>query len=84
MKLCAIVLMLAMCAGCAMSSNANTNTVPDPDGFDGALADFQKHLEDCPYPGAHVMVFARRWNIPEFVVQAYVPKTVIQDRGKTN
>ena len=83
MKLCTLILMLALSAGCAMSSKANSG-VPDPDGFDQALADFQSHLEHCPYPGAHVMVFARRWNIPEFVVQAYVPKTVIQDRGKTN
>jgi hypothetical protein len=71
-----------LAAGCTMSSKAN-QTAPDPDGFDTALANFQQHLNDCPYPAAHVMVFARSWSIPEFVVQAYVPKTVAFDKGKT-
>jgi hypothetical protein len=75
-----VVALLA--AGCAMSSKAN-QAAPDPDGFDTALANFQQHLNDCPYPAAHVMVFARSWNIPEFVVQAYVPKSVAVDKGKT-
>jgi len=29
------------------------------------------------------MVFARSWNIPEFVIQAYVPKAIAFDKGKT-
>lgn len=77
----ALTVVALLAAGCTMSSKAN-QAAPDPDGFDTALANFQQHLNDCPYPGAHVMVFARSWNIPEFVVQAYVPKSVALDKGK--
>jgi hypothetical protein len=84
MKFYGTLLVVALlAAGCAMSTRANNSQVPDPDGFDKALATFQQHLNDCPYPAAHVMVFARSWNIPEFVVQAYVPRNVVLDRGKT-
>ena len=77
-----LLVVALLAAGCAMSSKAN-QTAPDPDGFDLALSNFQQHLSDCPYPAAHVMVFARSWSIPEFVVQAYVPKSVSLDKGKT-
>ena len=77
-----LLLLALLAAGCAMTSKAN-QTAPDPDGFDAALSNFQQHLNDCPYPAAHIMVFARRWNIPEFVVQAYVPRGVAFDKGKT-
>jgi hypothetical protein len=79
-----LLIVALLTAGCAVSSRANNIQVPDPDGFDHALENFQRHLHDCPYPAAHVMVFARGWNIPEFVIQAYVPKEVIYDRGKTD
>jgi hypothetical protein len=84
MKFYGSLLVIALLAtGCALSSSANHIQAPDPDGFDQALANFQQHLNDCPYPAAHVMVFARSWNVPEFVVQAYIPKTVSIDKGKT-
>jgi hypothetical protein len=80
--LCGIVLLIALLtAGCGVSK-ANEHA-PNPDGFDQALSDFQQHLTECPYPAAHIMVFARSWNIPEFVVQAYVPKDVVMEKGKT-
>ena len=84
MRLCGTLLILTlMAAGCATSSRANQTQTPDPDGFDQALSNFQQHLNDCPYPAAHIMVFARSWNIPEFVIQAYVPKSVVYEKGKT-
>jgi len=53
------------------------------DAFDESLANFQHHLRTCPYPAAHAMQFARSWDIPEFVIHAYVPKDVTYDKGKT-
>jgi hypothetical protein len=78
-----LLIVALLTTGCATSSSANHTQAPNPDGFDQALSDFQQHLNDCPFPAAHVMVFARSWNIPEFVVQAYVPKSVVYDKGKT-
>jgi hypothetical protein len=77
-----LLVVVLLTAGCTMSSKAN-QSAPEPDGFDLALSNFQQHLNDCPYPAAHVMVFARSWNIPEFVIQAYVPKAIAFDKGKT-
>ena len=75
MKFYGTLLIVALLAtGCAASSSANHTQAP---------SDFKQHLNDCPFPAAHVMVFARSWNIPEFVVQAYVPKNVVYDKGKT-
>ena len=28
------------------------------------------------------MMFARSWNVPEFVIQAYVPKGIDYNKGK--
>jgi hypothetical protein len=65
-------------AGCiARASDNRTDSA-----FDRSLAEFQKHLGDCPYPAAHTMMFARSWNVPEFVIQAYVPKGIDYNKGK--
>jgi len=84
MKFSGTLLILALLMTACSVSSANHTQATDPGGFDKALADFQTHLVECPYPAAHVMVFARSWNIPEFVVQAYVPKSVEYDKGKTD
>jgi hypothetical protein len=81
MKLVGLFLMITLLvAGCTAKAAGNRT---DLDAFDQALATFQKHLETCPYPAAHTMEFARSWNVPEFVIQAYMPKGVVFNKGKT-
>lgn len=80
MKRIGLVLAITLLvAGCTANAAGNRT---DLDAFDESLAKFQKHLETCPYPGAHTMEFARSWNVPEFVIQAYVPKGVAFAKGK--
>jgi hypothetical protein len=66
-------------AGCIARASGNRAELS---AFDRSLAEFQKHLGDCPYPAAHTMMFARSWNVPEFVIQAYVPKGIDYSKGK--
>jgi len=81
MKLMGIALLITLVvAGCTAQAAENRTAF---DGFDQSLANLQKHLETCPYPAANVMEFARSWNVPEFVIQAYIPKGVAFDKGKT-
>jgi hypothetical protein len=76
----ALILTLAL-AGC--TANA-ADTYTDLDTFDESLANFQKHLQTCRYPAAHIMAFAKSWNLPEFAIQAYAPKGVDHAKGKTS
>ena len=84
MKILGIVFTLAilamLLAGCTASA-ADTNT--GLEAFDRSMAEFQKHLATCSYPAAHILAFARSWNLPEFAIQAYVPQGVAYDKGKT-
>jgi hypothetical protein len=79
MKRVAIALTITLIvAGCIAKASDRSEF----GAFDVALADFQKHLGDCPYPAAHTMMFARSWNVPEFVIQAYIPKGIDYNKGK--
>jgi hypothetical protein len=69
----------SLLAGC-IARAAGSRT--DLDTFDESLANFQNHLKTCPYPAAHTMQFARSWDVPEFVIHAYVPKEIPYDKGK--
>ena len=81
MKKAALILAIALViAGCIARAAGNGSNM---DAFDESLANFQHHLRTCPYPAAHAMQFARSWDIPEFVIHAYVPKDVTYDKGKT-
>jgi hypothetical protein len=75
-----LTILTMLLAGCTASAADNQTGV---EAFDRSLAEFQKHLATCAYPAAHILAFARSWNLPEFAIQAYVPKGVAYEKGKT-
>jgi hypothetical protein len=85
MRFVGIALLTAMmCACVAPSKQAEGEAASNIESLDQALAEFQQHIKNCPFPEAHIRAFADTWRLPDFVVLRYVPAGVDYSKGTRN